>query len=137
MDANDIENYNPVIHMPTVYVDEKGSIVRVEATPLGNGQLSALDMMGDDPHLGATKNQWATVRQERSKRLAATDWVVAKAYETGTQVPTEWADYRQALRDITDQKNPWLVVWPEPPVTAEKPLVLNTTPPGEIPVATP
>lgn len=58
---------------------------------------------------------WAAVRATRDERLAATDWVTLRAQEQGTAVPQPWLDYRQALRDITDQADPLNIVWPEPP----------------------
>lgn len=58
----------------------------------------------------------ANVRASRDDLLQDTDWVVAKAYEAGTPVPTEWASYRQALRDITTQEGfPYSVTWPTKP----------------------
>ena len=42
------------------------------------------------------------LRIERTKLLAATDWVIAMHTELGTSVPTAWKTYRKALRDITD-----------------------------------
>lgn len=57
-----------------------------------------------------------TMRQERDRLLAASDWVIAKAYEVQNPVPPEWADYRQKLRDVsTQQWFPWSVIWPEAP----------------------
>ena len=50
----------------------------------------------------ATRN-----RAERDKRLAACDWVVTKALESGGSVPSAWVTYRTALRDITGHSN-----WP-------------------------
>jgi hypothetical protein len=57
--------------------------------------------------------QWALVRDERNQKLQASDW---------TQMPdvtipnkTEWATYRQALRDVTNQPDPFSIVWPTPP----------------------
>lgn len=56
--------------------------------------------------------QWANVRQERNARLAACDW---------TQLPDTpvdslaWAEYRQALRDITEQASPFTITWPLEP----------------------
>lgn len=56
------------------------------------------------------------VRKQRDKLLAATDWRVIKAYETGSNIPAEWELYRQALRDITTQEGfPHTVTWPEEP----------------------
>mgnify|MGYP005993956895 CR=1 FL=1 len=43
-----------------------------------------------------------TLRQRRNALLEETDWIVTKAKETGTTIPTAWKTYRQALRDITE-----------------------------------
>lgn len=57
--------------------------------------------------------QAKSVRDERDRRLAETDWVVIKALETGAPVPQEITLQRQALRDIPKQPGfPWGVVWP-------------------------
>lgn len=57
-----------------------------------------------------------SVRDQRDRLLAETDWVVIKAKETGTTLPASFKAYRQALRDITIQNDfPHNVVWPEKP----------------------
>lgn len=68
---------------------------------------------------------WKALRAERDRRLAETDWVVARAYERGEPVPEAWAAYRQALRDLTqtltnEEVLAWYegrgsVPWPEVP----------------------
>lgn len=59
---------------------------------------------------------WIKVREERDKLLSECDWVVVKAKETGANIPTAWKNYRQALRDITDNFDSALdVVFPEKP----------------------
>lgn len=56
--------------------------------------------------------QWASIRADRNKRLADCDW---------TQLPdapvdaTAWAAYRQELRDITAQPDPFNIIWPTAP----------------------
>jgi hypothetical protein len=56
------------------------------------------------------------VRNNRSKLLADTDWIVIKAYERNENITAEWELYRQALRDITEQQGfPHSVVWPTKP----------------------
>lgn len=56
------------------------------------------------------------VREQRAALLAETDWVTAKAAETGGPIPDEWKAYRQALRDVTSQPGfPRNVVWPTKP----------------------
>jgi hypothetical protein len=60
----------------------------------------------------ATDIQWERVRSDRNSRLAVCDW---------TQLPdasadaAAWATYRQALRDITTQADPFAIVWPVKP----------------------
>lgn len=60
-----------------------------------------------------TESQWAKIRSQRDSLLSSCDW---------TQLPdvtipnkTEWALYRQALRDITNQQDPYNIVWPVEP----------------------
>jgi hypothetical protein len=64
-----------------------------------------------DPRTNET--QWVLVKSQRNKLLADSDW---------TQLPdvtlsnkTEWATYRQELRDITKQTDPFNIIWPTPP----------------------
>ena len=52
------------------------------------------------------------VRNKRDQLLAETDWM---ALSDNTMTP-EWAAYRQALRDITEQTGfPYSVTWPTKP----------------------
>ena len=57
-------------------------------------------------------------RKERDDLLASTDWIVIKHMEINKEIPTEWVEYRQALRDITLQSGfPGNVDWPVKPTT--------------------
>ena len=42
------------------------------------------------------------LRARRNHLLNESDYIVIKAKETGTTIPTAWKTYRQALRDITE-----------------------------------
>tara|TARA_R110000868_G_scaffold953_1_gene7227 strand:- start:479 stop:958 length:480 start_codon:yes stop_codon:yes gene_type:complete len=57
--------------------------------------------------------QAASVRADRTKRLADSDWTqLSDAPVTGPA----WATHRQALRDITNQAGfPWTITWPDAP----------------------
>ena len=58
-------------------------------------------------------------RAQRVSLLEETDWIVIKYLDIGEPVPQEWSDYRQALRDITEQAGfPGNVDWPTEPTTA-------------------
>jgi hypothetical protein len=55
----------------------------------------------------------SNIRSMRDRLLQETDWM-ALSDNTLTQ---PWADYRQSLRDITDQESfPYSVTWPIEPV---------------------
>lgn len=60
----------------------------------------------------ATEAQWANVRSERNRKLAECDWTQLPDAPVDAAV---WATYRQALRDITLQTDPYAIVWPEVP----------------------
>ena len=62
-----------------------------------------------------TERKWIPIRAERNIKLQQTDWIVARASETGVAVTDEWKTYRQALRDITTQSDPDNVTWPTEP----------------------
>ena len=51
---------------------------------------------------GAFNRSIQELRAKRDTLLNETDWIVTKAKETGTTIPTAWKTYRQALRDITE-----------------------------------
>ena len=56
------------------------------------------------------------VREVRNMKLAETDWLITMHKEKGTNIPTAWKTYRQALRDITDSATSLDdVSWPEKP----------------------
>ena len=63
----------------------------------------------------ALNEQWRYVRNKRDDLLTKTDWVVTKASETGVAETDAWKTYRQALRDITTQSNPYDITWPTKP----------------------
>ncbi len=85
-----------------------------------------VEIKGDD--LTAKQTEWKAdaaqsdaydldfLRDHRNSLLQDCDWVVIKAQEDGTAVPSAWVTYRQALRDITkNYSNLEEVVWPDKP----------------------
>lgn len=62
-----------------------------------------------------TANAWGFVRADRNAFLSACDWTqLPDAPLTNVQMAA-WAVYRQALRDITTQSDPFNIVWPQEP----------------------
>lgn len=64
-----------------------------------------------DPRTPET--EWPLVRADRDRRLLASDWTQLPDVPLATK--EAWAAYRQALRDITEQPDPFNIMWPAPP----------------------
>ena len=67
----------------------------------------------EDPR--TTETEWAVVRSKRARLLLSCDWTQLPDVPPTTQ--GAWASYRQALRDITQQADPFNIVWPAAPGT--------------------
>jgi hypothetical protein len=61
-------------------------------------------------------DQASAVRADRNKRVAEADWTQLPDAPLTAAQRLAWANYRQALRDITAQGGfPWTVTWPNKP----------------------
>ena len=75
-------------------------------------QTWVVEPMTDEEVAARTEQEWGAVRGKRGFLLARTDW---------TQLPDApvdadaWTSYRQALRDITEQTDPFNIIWPAIP----------------------
>lgn len=101
-------DFNPLTQIKTLVIGGAGGN-RFEVSPAPEGYDPNFDRQ--DAH----DQKWILVRVERDRLLAASDWVALRAVETGEPVPPEWLAYRQALRDVSHQKNPFQIVWPALP----------------------
>jgi hypothetical protein len=59
------------------------------------------------------ENQWFIVRETRNELLAECDWTQLADIPQATK--DLWASYRQELREITNQSNPFNIEWPVKP----------------------
>lgn len=58
---------------------------------------------------------WEVVRGNRNRRLYLSDWTQLPDAPLTAEKKAEWATYRQALRDITNQEDPFNISWPIEP----------------------
>lgn len=65
-----------------------------------------------DPRTPET--EWPLVRARRDRLLQESDWTQLPDVPLATK--DAWAVYRQALRDVTLQPDPFNIVWPEKPI---------------------
>jgi hypothetical protein len=59
--------------------------------------------------------QWDEIRDERNRLLTECDWTQFQDTPISGSKLTEWQAYRQSLRDITNQSNPFEIIWPVKP----------------------
>ena len=59
------------------------------------------------------ENQWESVRVQRNELLTESDWT--QLSDISTETKELWQTYRQSLRDITSQSNPFNIIWPTKP----------------------
>jgi len=64
---------------------------------------------------GKDVEEWNVVRGERDKKLLSCDWTRLDDVPITPEKKSEWETYRQALRDITTQPDPFNITWPTPP----------------------
>jgi hypothetical protein len=58
---------------------------------------------------------WSFIRERRTVKLKECDWTQLSDSPLTPEKKEEWQIYRQALRDITLQPNPFNIVWPDEP----------------------
>tara|TARA_R100001443_G_scaffold113410_1_gene128012 strand:- start:355 stop:792 length:438 start_codon:yes stop_codon:yes gene_type:complete len=56
-------------------------------------------------------SQWSSIREQRDEKLQETDWRAS----SDLTLSDTWKTYRQALRDITTQSDPFNITWPTKP----------------------
>jgi hypothetical protein len=99
----------PPYHEPATQSLDEGPALLIDGVWTQNYSVTNLSA---DESAAKVEAQWPIIRAERNKLLVESDW---------TQLPdapvdaAAWATYRQALRDVTDQANPFAVIWPESP----------------------
>ena len=96
---------------PNTTISEIGIYSQAETTL--NNELKRLD---DLSPVNTTSYQWEILRNQRDDKLLFCDWTQGNDTPLGSSKKTEWATYRQALRDLpantSDPKNP---TWPSEP----------------------
>jgi len=64
-----------------------------------------------DEQTALINQQWANIRFERDRKLKDTDWRAS----SDLTLSDAWKTYRQALRDVPTQSDPYNIAWPTEP----------------------
>lgn len=99
---NDIINTNQSIFPPNQY-------------SVWNSELNK--WIDPRPQTAIIAEKWAEVRNQRNDLLVESDWTdtLSAKNRLGDDLYNDWQQYRQALRDVTNQLDPFTVTWPVPP----------------------
>ena len=93
------------------YYVEAGVPVAMPPKPTPHHVFDYTTKQWIDPRTPET--EWPLVRAQRNRLLLESDWTQLPDVPIATK--DAWATYRQALRDITEQPDPFNIVWPVPP----------------------
>lgn len=82
---------------------------------LRDGTEMSPDFLDDIADEALREQRWREVKDERGGKLRNCDWTQGADSPLTSAQKTQWRTYRQALRDITDQDDPFNINWPSPP----------------------
>ena len=121
LSAADLAEYDvvSVVDEPRPSYDEKTQTL-AEGAPVLNAGVwrQTWNISSLSAELIATKLALRehTQRTRRDQELDSCDWVVTMHKELGTEIPSAWLTYRQALRDLPAQAGfPDSITWPTKP----------------------
>ena len=136
--VQNLKNENPSISFPTIIADsllESFSIYKVETKSSGYDSDDTKDVTEVTPTLSGSvyvqtynitdadeetinkrrEIKWSEVRSGRDSLLSESDWTQFNDSPISGSTLTDWQTYRQSLRDITNQSDPYDITWPNRP----------------------
>jgi hypothetical protein len=93
-------------------VNPAAYIISDEDVHLSRARFVGGALVDQEPSVTA-EAAWDSIRSVRWGLLVASDWTQLPDVPLATK--EAWATYRQALRDVTDQPDPFNIVWPVAP----------------------
>jgi hypothetical protein len=97
--------------------DYTKDVVEVTPTLSGSVYVQTYETTDADELTRETRIEikWDEIRETRNTLLSECDWTQFQDSPiTGSKL-TEWQTYRQSLRDVTNQENPYNITWPSKP----------------------
>jgi len=134
----DLKAENPNTSFPTTIPDsllEEFGVYKVELKDSGYDNDDTKDVLEITPILSGSvyvqtyqitdadsetiekrkEIKWAEVRTTRNTLLSESDWTQFQDSPITGSTLTEWQTYRQSLRDVTTQSDPYNINWPTIP----------------------
>ena len=134
----DLKAENPNTSFPTTIPDsllEEFSVYKVELKDSGYDNDDTKDVLEITPILSGSvyvqtyqitdadsetiekrkEIKWTEVRTKRNTLLSESDWTQFQDSPITGSSLTNWQTYRQSLRDVTTQSDPYNIIWPTIP----------------------
>lgn len=117
----DFANVDPVRAVPQPIPTSLSNIVEYVGVKLVNGEWT--DVWNEVPRYSdsdkqmqweaeCVETQWNNVRAHRDMLLQKTDYIMLPDIAVSAEAREAFIAYRQSLRDITTQSDPYNIVWP-------------------------
>ena len=136
--VQNLKNENPNTSFPTIISDsllESFNIYQVEVRNSGYDNDDSKDVTEITPTLSGSvyiqtysvtdadtdtinkrkEIKWSEIRSTRNTLLTESDWTQFQDSPITGSVLTDWQTYRQSLRDVTNQSDPYNISWPSKP----------------------
>lgn len=106
---------DPILQSPQPIISrfQSASVSGVSQDSLGNWmQTWSISDWPQEAIDTAIDAQWSSVRTQRNQLIADSDWTQLVDTPLTNIEQASWATYRQALRDLTTQEDPFNITWP-------------------------
>ena len=97
--------------------DDTKDVVEVTPTLSGSVYVQTYQITDADSETIEKRKEikWAEVRTKRNTLLSESDWTQFQDSPITGSSLTNWQTYRQSLRDVTTQSDPYNIIWPTIP----------------------
>lgn len=97
--------------------DYTKDVIELTPTLSGSVYVQTYEITDADETTINTRKQikWEEIRERRNQLLSECDWTQFQDSPVSGEQLTLWQTYRQQLRDITNQSNPFEIIWPTKP----------------------
>jgi len=114
-----LESFDIYYVKATEYIDDYTKNIE-EGTPILSDssyiQVWNTTDATEEEILAKIEEKWVDVRIMRDTLLSQSDWTQFQDSPLNDTTLTEWQSYRQSLRDVTSQPNPFNLNWPSKPM---------------------
>jgi hypothetical protein len=97
--------------------DDTKDVTEVTPTLSGSVYIQTYEITDADTETINKRKEikWSEIRSTRNTLLSESDWTQFQDSPITGSSLTDWQTYRQSLRDVTTQSDPYDITWPNKP----------------------